>query len=214
MWWVRCNSAFANVERFASHRRCATCNASLSEGQRSPCCDGRELVDWANSLLPKKKAKKPGVVISIQAAAADFTEPDRFLTAKALPNPSLTVAALVEHYKERELGDDSGKAAKPRKAYLYIFNDYILPKWGSLPIAAVKTVAVEDWLKTLSLANGSKAKVREVFGAAFRHAMRHGCLRRIPLHTFGKSGNELSSLTSSSLPRFWQYSENLRVSSR
>jgi len=85
----------------------------------------------------------------------------------------LTVSQLIEHYKERELGEDSGKAAKPRKAYLYIFKNYILPKWGNLPLRAVKAVAVEDWLKTLPLANGSKAKVREVFGAAFRHAMRY-----------------------------------------
>jgi integrase len=92
----------------------------------------------------------------------------------ATPEPSkLTVTELVEHYKERELGEDSGKAAKPRKAYLYIFANYILPRWGSFPLAQVKAVAVEDWLKTLPLANGSKAKVREVFGAAFRHAMRH-----------------------------------------
>lgn len=88
-------------------------------------------------------------------------------------NASMTVAELVDHYKERELGESSGKAAKPRKAYLYIFNNYILPKWGSLSLRAVKAVAVEDWLKTLPLANGSKAKVREVFGAAFRHAMRY-----------------------------------------
>lgn len=88
-------------------------------------------------------------------------------------NSSLTVAQLVEHYKERELGEDSGKAAKPRKAYLYIFTNYVIPKWGSLPLGQVKAVAVEDWLKTLNLANGSKAKIREVFGAAFRHAMRH-----------------------------------------
>lgn len=86
---------------------------------------------------------------------------------------NFTVAELVDHYKERELGESSGKAEKPRKAYLYIFNNYILPKWGSLPLRAVKAVAVEDWLKTLPLANGSKAKVREVFGAAFRHAIRH-----------------------------------------
>ena len=87
--------------------------------------------------------------------------------------PTLTVEELFSHYKERELGEDSGKAQKPRKAYLYIFSNYILPKWGSLPLRAVKAVAVEDWLKTLPLANGSKAKVREVFGAAFRHAIRH-----------------------------------------
>lgn len=88
-------------------------------------------------------------------------------------NSSLTVAQLVEHYKERELGEDSGKAAKPRKAYLYIFTNYVIPKWGSLLLGQVKAVAVEDWLKTLPLANGSKAKIREVFGAAFRHAMRY-----------------------------------------
>jgi integrase len=86
---------------------------------------------------------------------------------------NMTVADLVVHYEERELGQDSGKAAKPRKAYLYIFKNYILPKWSTLPLQAVKAVAVEDWLKTLPLANGSKAKVREVFGAAFRHAMRY-----------------------------------------
>jgi integrase len=85
----------------------------------------------------------------------------------------MTVEKLVSHYKARELGEDSGKAAKPRKAYLYIFNNYILPRWGNLPLEAVKAVAVEDWLKTLPMANGSKAKVREVFGAAFRHAIRH-----------------------------------------
>jgi integrase len=86
---------------------------------------------------------------------------------------NLTFAELVGHYTERELQENSGRAEKPRKAYLYIFNNYLLPRWGSLPLRAVKAVVVEDWLKTLSLANGSKAKIREVFGAAFRHAMRY-----------------------------------------
>lgn len=85
----------------------------------------------------------------------------------------LTVTELVNHYRERELGENSGKAEKPRKAYLYIFNNFILPKWGNLLLHGVKAVAVEDWLKTLPLPNGSKAKVREVFGAAYRYAMRH-----------------------------------------
>jgi integrase len=96
-------------------------------------------------------------------------------------NGDMTVAKLVAHYKERELGEDSGKAAKPRKAYLYIFNNYVLPKWGSFPLGEVKAVAVEDWLKTLPLANGSKAKVREVFGAAFRHAVRHELYSKNPI---------------------------------
>ena len=40
-------------------------------------------------------------------------------------------------------------------------------------MSGVKTVAVEDWLKCLPLANGSKAKVRNVMHALFNHAMRH-----------------------------------------
>jgi integrase len=85
----------------------------------------------------------------------------------------MSVAELVTHYAERELAENSGRAAKPRKAYLNIFKNYILPKWETLPLHAVKAVAVEEWLRALPLANGSKAKIREVFGAAFRHAIRY-----------------------------------------
>jgi integrase len=88
-------------------------------------------------------------------------------------NPSLTVAELVDHYKEHELGESSGKTAKVVKAYRYVLANYVLPKWGNLTLGAVKAVAVESWLRSLDKANGTKAKIREVFGAAFRHAMRH-----------------------------------------
>src|SRR6185437_7251174 len=91
-------------------------------------------------------------------------------------NTRLTVAELVNHYKERELCDSCGKAAKVVKAYRYIFTNYVVPRWGSLPVAAVKAIEVEEWLKGLSKANGTKAKIREVFGAAFRHGMRHEML--------------------------------------
>jgi integrase len=86
---------------------------------------------------------------------------------------SLSVAGLAEHYIERELSDSSGKSMKVRKSYRYIFRNYVLPQWGGLALGAVKAVAVEDWLRSLDKANGTKAKIREVFGAAFRHGMRH-----------------------------------------
>jgi integrase len=56
----------------------------------------------------------------------------------------MSVAELVTHYTERELAENSGKAAKPRKAYLHIFKNYVLPKWETLPLRAVKAVAVKD----------------------------------------------------------------------
>src|SRR5260370_19351608 len=85
----------------------------------------------------------------------------------------MTVAELVDHYKERELGEDCGKATKVVKAYKYILTNYVVPKWGSLTLQSIKAVAIEDWLRSLAKANGTKAKIREGFGAAFRHAMRY-----------------------------------------
>jgi len=86
---------------------------------------------------------------------------------------AFTVSALAAHYAERELGANCGKTAKVVKAYHYVLTNYVLPKWGTLPLRAVKAIAVEDWLRSLDKANGTKAKIREVFGATFRHAMRH-----------------------------------------
>src|SRR5271170_3566630 len=36
----------------------------------------------------------------------------------------------------------------------------------------VKSVTVEEWLKTLPLTNGSRAKIRNIMHAIFNHAMR------------------------------------------
>jgi integrase len=96
-------------------------------------------------------------------------------------NTSLTVAGLVDHYEERELCESSSRAAKVVKAQRYIFKNYILPKWGSHLLVGVKAVEVEEWLKSLTKANGTKAKIREVFGAAFRHGMRHELFSSNPI---------------------------------
>lgn len=89
------------------------------------------------------------------------------------PEGNLTVSELVDHYLEHELGDNCDKAAKVAKTYRYIFKNYVVPQWGAYALEAVKAVSVESWLKSIDKANGTKAKIREVFGAAFRHAMRH-----------------------------------------
>jgi integrase len=129
----------------------------------------RKVVLGTVKELSKTQARKKADMYRQQANTPRPIE--EALTLKV--DSSFTVADLVEHYRDRELGANAGKAAKVIKAYLYIFKNYVLPKWGELPLRAVKAVAVEDWLKTLDKANGTKAKIREVFGAAFRHAMRY-----------------------------------------
>lgn len=113
--------------------------------------------------LSKTKARKKADEYRQHANAAPPVE----------PSTCLTVAELVEHYKERELGESADKAVKVIKAYRYIFANYVIPRWGAVPLGEVKAVAVEDWLKSLKKANGTRAKIREVFGAAFRHGMRY-----------------------------------------
>jgi integrase len=48
-------------------------------------------------------------------------------------------------------------------------------------VGDVKTVAVEEWLGTLPLANGTKAKVRNIMSAIFNHAMRYEWVNRNPI---------------------------------
>jgi integrase len=45
----------------------------------------------------------------------------------------------------------------------------------------VKAVAVEAWLQSLSLANGSKAKIRSIMSALYNHAIRHEWLVHNPI---------------------------------
>ena len=49
---------------------------------------------------------------------------------------------------------------------------WILPRWGSYRVTEVKAVAVEQWLRSLKYANGSKAKARNIMSAVFNHAVR------------------------------------------
>jgi hypothetical protein len=51
-----------------------------------------------------------------------------------------------------------------RVAYEYILANYVLPKWGPSSLQSIKAVSIEDLLRSLAKANGTKAKIREVFG--------------------------------------------------
>jgi hypothetical protein len=70
-----------------------------------------------------------------------------------------TVNDLLTHYQKYEL-------TPARKAYAAIQNHltlakcYIAPRWGSYKLGAVRTVQVEEWLDSLSLAPASKTKIK------------------------------------------------------
>lgn len=123
----------------------------------------RKVVLGTTKQLTKTQAQKKANEYLQQSNTA---EPVALIAA-------MTISELSDHYKERELGEGCGKATKVVKAYKYILANYVLPKWGSLTLQSIKAVEVKDWLRSLKKANGTKARIREVFGAVFRHAMRH-----------------------------------------
>lgn len=97
----------------------------------------------------------------------------------------MTFKSLVEHYRQKEMGmashDKKSYSTKKRnESYL---RKWIVPRWGAYRLGDIKTVAVEEWLgqlvndygknKERPLADGSKAKIRNIMSAVFRHAMRH-----------------------------------------
>ena len=95
---------------------------------------------------------------------------------------AVTVAQLAAHYTEKELNDQQPcKAYSTRECYRAMIELYILPRWGTYRLGDVRTVAVEDWLGSLSLATASKAKVRNVFHTLYSHAQRYEWYDRNPI---------------------------------
>jgi integrase len=105
------------------------------------------------------------------------------------PRTSLTpinVQTLIEHYREKELGPNCSKTRKTQVTYEGYFNKWILPRWGSYRVTDVKAVAVEQWLRSLQYANGSKAKARNIMSAVFNHAVRWEWLETNPIRIVRK----------------------------
>jgi integrase len=84
----------------------------------------------------------------------------------------ISIQTLVEHYVQKELGEDSSKTYATCTTYEGYFRKWILPRWGQHKLKDVRAVAVEEWLRSVKLSNGSKAKMRNIMHAVFNHAIR------------------------------------------
>ncbi len=100
---------------------------------------------------------------------------------------AITVADLVDHYIKTELAGDPGDGAKShatRIVYKEFLARWVRPAWGDLNIRAVRTTAVEHWLRRLMRLDGSpiapstKAKIRNLMSVLFNHAIRYEWLEQ------------------------------------
>jgi hypothetical protein len=98
------------------------------------------------------------------------------------PFQPLTCGQLIAHYVEREMSEGNRtKAYSTKAAYKCYLDNWILLRWRSYRLSAVKTVAVEDWLSSLSLAAATKAKLGHIISALFNHAIHYEWLDKNPI---------------------------------
>ena len=100
----------------------------------------------------------------------------------------ISIATLVQHYREHEMPDifskkrpsigtvceheEGRKSYSTQETYQGYLKKWVVPRWGSYRLGDVKAVQVEQWLKTVPLARGSKAKMRNIMSALYSHAIR------------------------------------------
>ena len=97
----------------------------------------------------------------------------------------MTLNALVRHYRQNEL---PRKAHSTQRTLSTSLDIWILPKWGEYLLRDVRTVHVENWLRELSLANPTKAKIRNTLHVLFAHACRHEWHVNNPISLVRQSG--------------------------
>ena len=93
------------------------------------------------------------------------------------------IRELVEHFRAYELIDlgVEGKAYSTRHRCNSVLNKWILPRWENTRISEVSAVGVESWLRSLSLARGTRSKLRKTLNQLFNHAIRWEFATRNPI---------------------------------
>jgi integrase len=101
------------------------------------------------------------------------------------PVRPLLIADLIDHYVQTELSANADwHSHATRITYRYFMKKWIQPHWGKVGLGAVRTIAVQHWLRGLQradgtpLANSTKAKIRNLFSVLFNHAIRYEWLEQ------------------------------------
>jgi len=99
-----------------------------------------------------------------------------------------TVSELTEHYRQRELRPDTvWKTYSTKVTYEGYLKKWILPRWGNYPLVRVNAGEVELWLRSLTLARASCAKIRNLMSVVFNHGIRYQICDRNPIQLVRQS---------------------------
>jgi integrase len=92
-----------------------------------------------------------------------------------------TVIELINHFKKNELSCGGNKRKSTCDGYQTLLGKHVLPKWGNLRLDSIKTVEVEQWLRSLEYAPATRSKIRNVMSAMFAHGKRYEFIQTNPI---------------------------------
>jgi integrase len=135
---------------------------------------------WYETQIDGKRRRRSAMVGSIQEFPSEAAAQKAVAALRANVNaetPRTQIAAisfqtLAHHYRDKELCEGAGKTFATIRTNEGYLDRWILPRWSSYRVKDIKAVVVEEWLRSLPLANGSKAKIRNLMHAIFNHAVR------------------------------------------
>jgi integrase len=99
----------------------------------------------------------------------------------------VTINALIGRYIDQELPERHSTS----RSYLTVLNRWIKPRWGDYLLEDVKTVAVEQWLRSLQLAPKSKTHIRSLMHLLYQNARRWEMVCNNPIDLVRQSGRRL-----------------------
>jgi integrase len=107
---------------------------------------------------------------------------------------SMTVAQLCSHFDQRELClGNTWRSYSTKQIYKVYIRRWIVPRWGELLLSDIRTIEVESWLRSLSIARSTCAKMRNVMSVLFNHALRYEFFDRNPIRLVRQSAKRRST---------------------
>ena len=87
---------------------------------------------------------------------------------------TVSVRELCDHFTQRELAKENmWRSHSTKRAYKGYLDRWVIPRWGEVLLPDVRAMDVESWLRSLTLAKGSCAKIRNLLSVLFNHACRY-----------------------------------------
>ena len=132
-----------------------------------------------------KKVEHTRVVGSISHLATEedaWREIDRRqlqpkLNQSEVPPGCLTFRDLANSYQQNGMRD---LAETTQYTVQHVIHNYLIPRWGIRFALEIQPLEIEQWLRSLRLANPTKDKLRRVMSIIYTMAQKYGLLPRDP----------------------------------